>query len=482
MISKINILSIIILTIICSESYAIQDSIITNNLEKILNNNKSKVLINKINIKGNKKTNRNIITRELSFEEGQEFKKENILLIIKEDERKIVNTNLFNEVNINILPSSITSKNLEIADINIEVIESFYWIPSILFELSDRNFNDWWENFNHDLSRINYGLGLTQYNFTGNADQLELSFRLGFIKEFYGSYFLPYISQKQKGGVKFNVNYIDYDHLEYNTENYIPQFYKSKNSLKKHYVTSLEYSHRESFYNYHYFKLEYNNINMNDSIFKLNDNYFINNSDTKLDYLTLSYEFDRDFRDFKNYPLNGFRFNIKIEKNGLGISSNINKLKIRLYYSKYIKLKNKYFYSFNISSVISSNNQPYILYENTYNLRGYEKYLIHGKSNIIFKNTFKKNILSKNISRNNQDYFKRIKNIPFKIYAKIFFDSGSIWKYSNTNINLDLNNNYLYSVGFGIDIVTIKNISLSSEISRNNQKNYNVSFKVGADF
>lgn len=482
MISKINILSIIILTIICSESYAIQDSILSNNLENILNNNKSKVLINKINIKGNKKTNRNIITRELSFEEGQEFKKENILLIIKEDERKIVNTNLFNEVNINILPSSITSKSLEIVDINIEVIESFYWIPSILFELSDRNFNDWWENFNHDLSRINYGLGLTQYNFTGNADQLELSFRLGFIKEFFGSYFLPYISQKQKGGIKFKMNYIDYDHLEYNTENYIPQFYKSKNSLKKHYITSLEYSHRESFYNYHYFQLEYNNINMNDSIFKLNDNYFINNSDTKLDYLTLSYEFDRDFRDFKNYPLNGFRFNIKIEKNGLGISNNLNKLKIRLYYSKYIKLKNKYFYSLNISSVISSNNQPYILYENTYNLRGYEKYLIHGKSNIIFKNTFKKNILSKNISRNNQDYFKRIKNIPFKIYAKIFFDSGSIWKYSNTNINLDLNNNYLYSVGFGIDIVTIKNISLSSEISRNNQKNYNVSFKVGADF
>ena len=482
MISKINILSIIILTIICSESYAIQDSILSNNLENILNNNKSKVLINKINIKGNKKTNRNIITRELSFEEGQEFKKENILLIIKEDERKIVNTNLFNEVNINILPSSITSKSLEIVDINIEVIESFYWIPSILFELSDRNFNDWWENFNHDLSRINYGLGLTQYNFTGNADQLELSFRLGFIKEFFGSYFLPYISQKQKGGIKFKMNYIDYDHLEYNTENYIPQFYKSKNSLKKHYITSLEYSHRESFYNYHYFQLEYNNINMNDSIFKLNDNYFINNSDTKLDYLTLSYEFDRDFRDLKNYPLNGFRFNIKIEKNGLGISSNINKLKIRLYYSKYIKLKNKYFYSFNISSVISSNNQPYILYENTYNLRGYEKYLIHGKSNVIFKNTFKKNILSKNISRNNQDYFKRIKNIPFKIYAKIFFDSGSIWKYTNTNINLDLNNNYLYSVGFGIDIVTIKNISLSSEISRNNQKNYNVSFKVGADF
>ena len=482
MISKINILSIIILTIFYSKSFAIQDSIITNNLEKILNNNKSTVLINKISIEGNRKTKKNIITRELSFIEGQEIKKENILSIIKEDERKIVNTNLFNEVNINVLPSSISSKSLEMVDINIQVIESFYWIPSILFELSDRNFNDWWENFNHDLSRINYGLGLIQYNISGNADQLELSFRLGFIKEFYGSYFLPYLSSKQKGGIKFNLNYINYDHLEYNTENYIPKFYKSENSLKKHYVSSVEYSHRESFYNYHYFKLEHNDITMNDSIFKLNDNYFVNNVDIKLGYLSLSYEFDRDFRDFKNYPLDGFRFNIKVEKNGLGIINKLNKLKFRLYYSKYIKLKNNYFYSFNISSVVSSNNQPYILYEDTYNLRGYEKYLIHGHSNIIFKNTFKKNILSKNISRYNQDYFKRIKNIPLKIYAKIFFDSGSVWKYNDSNINMDLNNNYLYSIGFGLDIVTIKNISFSSEISRNNQKNYNVSFKVGADF
>ena len=75
MISKINILSIIILTIFYSKSFAIQDSIITNNLEKILNNNKSTVLINKISIEGNRKTKKNIITRELSFIEGQEIKK-----------------------------------------------------------------------------------------------------------------------------------------------------------------------------------------------------------------------------------------------------------------------------------------------------------------------------------------------------------------------------------------------------------------------
>ena len=474
MISKKYFLTLIlILTIFFSESSATQDS--------VLNNTISKVIINKININGNKKTKKNIITRELSFKEGQEFDKEKILSIINEDKRKIINTNLFNEVNINIrlLPNN---KESQKADIDIDLIESFYWIPSILFELSDRNFNDWWQNFDHDINRINYGLGLTQYNLTGKSDEFEMTFRLGFIKEFYVSYYIPYLSTKQKGGLKFNVNYINYDHLEFNTENYIPLFYKSENSLKKHLITSVEYSHRESFYNYHFFELKHNNINLNDSIFILNTNYFSEIINSDLGYLSLSYEFDRDFRDFKNYPLEGFRLNVNVEKDGLGILGRLNKLKFRIYYSNYIKLKNNNYYSFNLSSMISSKNQPYFIYEYTDNLRGYEKYLIHGHSNIIFKNTFKKQMFSTTISRNNDNYFRRIKNIPFKIYGKVFFDSGYVWKYDLSQNNLNLNNKYLYSYGIGFDFVTIKNLSFSSELSRNNKKTYNVSFKVGADF
>ena len=111
---------------------------------------------------------------------------------------------------------------------------------------------------------------------------------------------------------------------------------------------------------------------------------------------------------------------MNVEKDGLGILGRLNKLKFRIYYSNYIKLKNNNYYSFNLSSMISSKNQPYFIYEYTDNLRGYEKYLIHGHSNIIFKNTFKKQMFSTTISRNNDNYFRRIKNIPFKIYSKVF--------------------------------------------------------------
>ena len=45
-----------------------------------------------------------------------------------------------------------------------------------------------------------------------------------------------------------------------------------------------------------------------------------------------------------------------------------------------------------------------------------------------------------------------------------------------------LNNAYIYSFGIGLDIVTLKNLSFTTEVSRNSQKETNLSLKLGADF
>ena len=302
---------------------------------------------------------------------------------------------------------------------------------------------------------------------------------MGFIKQFQTSYYIPYITKKQKGGLYIGFDYIEYNHLEYNSINYIPIFYKSKNTLLKELSTSIEYSHRESFYNYHYFEIEYNNIILNDTLALLNDNYFY--GDRIKNSFNINYEFDRDFRDIKNYPLNGFRLNVQVEKTGIGIFNDINKWKSSIYYSKYFEFKKQFYYSFNLSSYFSSKNQPYYLYENTDQLRGYEKYLIHGHSNLIYKNTLKKRIASKNFNIE-KIKFRKFKNIPIDIYLKMFFDSGYVWKYSNKNPNINLNNKYLHSFGIGLDLVTIKNLSLTTELSRNSNKELNFSINLGADF
>ena len=466
-------LSLLLLTIFINfnKLLAKSDTTSINNLKL---NQSSNIIVDEIKILGNKKTKENIILRELTLKEGIIISKDKFISTIEEDKRKIINTDLFYEVEFKI---EIIKENHVIIIIN--VLESIYWVPIIIFELSDRNFNDWWENFNHDFNRINYGLGFAHYNISGRADEFEVLLRLGFIKQFQTSYYIPYITKKQKGGLYIGFDYIDYNHLEYNSINYIPVFYKSKNSLLKELSTSIEYSHRESFYNYHYFELEYNNIILNDTLSLINDNYFYGNRIKNS--FNINYEFDRDFRDIKNYPLNGFRLNIQIEKTGIGIFNDINKWKASIYYSKYFEFKKQFYYSFTLLSYFSSKNQPYYLYENTDQLRGYEKYLIHGHSNLIYKNTLKKRIVSKNFNIEKMK-FRKFKNIPINIYLKMFFDSGYVWKYSNKNQIINLNNKYLHSFGIGFDFVTIKNISITNELSRNSNKELNFSINLGADF
>ena len=470
---NIIILSLLLLTIFINfnKLLAKSDTTSINNLKL---NQSSNIIIDEIKILGNKKTKENIILRELTLKEGIIISKDKFISTIEEDKRKVINTDLFYEVEFKI---EIIKENHVIIIIN--VLESIYWVPIIIFELSDRNFNDWWENFNHDFNRINYGLGFAHYNISGRADEFEVLLRLGFIKQFQTSYYIPYITKKQKGGLYIGFDYIDYNHLEYNSINYIPIFYKSKNSLLKELSTSIEYSHRESFYNYHYFELEYNNIILNDTLSLINDNYFYGNRIKNS--FNINYEFDRDFRDIKNYPLNGFRLNVQIEKTGIGIFNDINKWKASIYYSKYFEFKKQFYYSFTLLSYFSSKNQPYYLYENTDQLRGYEKYLIHGHSNLIYKNTFKKRIVSKNFNIE-KIKFRKFKNIPINIYLKMFFDSGYVWKYSNKNQNINLNNKYLHSFGIGLDFVTIKNLYITTELSRNSNKELNFSINLGANF
>ena len=113
----------------------------------------------------------------MNFKKNDSISFSDFQSVIEEDKRKLINTDLFNEVQIKFL--LIEEKNV---DIIIEVIESIYWSPNLIFELSDRNFNDWWVNFNHDFKRINYGLGFEHSNISGRNDGVYAF--IYFIKEY----------------------------------------------------------------------------------------------------------------------------------------------------------------------------------------------------------------------------------------------------------------------------------------------------------
>ncbi|PZR24347.1 MAG: hypothetical protein DI538_28210, partial [Azospira oryzae] len=109
--------------------------------------------LNRVLIIGNKITRDQIILRELTMKPGDTITAKHLQATLQRDRNKIYNLRLFNTVSIRLLQLSNTT-----IDFLIEVDERWYTFPIPIFELSDRNFNEWWQNYHHDFSRVNYGL------------------------------------------------------------------------------------------------------------------------------------------------------------------------------------------------------------------------------------------------------------------------------------------------------------------------------------
>ena len=119
---------------------------------------KDSLLVNDIIIIGNKKTKPSIILRELTFSKNEYvYEIDSILLKCKEN---LSNTSLFNFVEINYIKQDSNS-----ILVYINVTERWYLWPMPVFELADRNFNEWAEK--KDFSRTNYGIYVRQDNFRG---------------------------------------------------------------------------------------------------------------------------------------------------------------------------------------------------------------------------------------------------------------------------------------------------------------------------
>ena len=118
-------------------------------------------------------------------------------------------------------------------------------------------------------------------------------------------------------------------------------------------------------------------------------------------------------------------------------------------------------------------NQKAIGYANA-NLRGLEYYVIDGVAFGIFKSTLKKKLFSFSIPMPFTSSL--IPSLPFSIFAKTYVDAG--YCYNKKKYDTNLNNRLLYTGGFGIDILTLYDISLKIEYSFNQLGQHGLFFET----
>lgn len=441
------------------------------------------VQINRIFIIGNRITRDQIVLRELSLKQGDLIWSADLPDVLDRDKKKLINTRLFNKVEL---------KALELEqgkiDLLIDVDERWYTFPVPLLELSDRNFNEWWHNYNHDFRRVNYGLRLYQYNMRGRNETLRFLAQFGFQRRFELQYRFPFIDKRQKHGLSVEFRFHEPKNLAFQTYDHKYEFLKSENILRRDRIAGLTYTYRKSFYNTHTFRVEYVNSFVKDTVRTLNPNYF-HGEGAQQEYGWIGYGFNADRRDIQAYPLKGFQFGAGMVKYGLTGKDDVDKFEINLFYTKYFDLGRNFYLSNNANAYWSTPDEvPYtnlgVLGLRRQFVRGYELYVIEGPYFAMNKTTFKKLIFSRDYHWSDMP-IPQFRHIPVAIYLKTYADFAYVENYDyyeQLGMNTRLSSKLLKGFGAGLDIVSSYDVVLRFEYSINGEGEKGFFFHVKREF
>ncbi|MCH8902515.1 MAG: BamA/TamA family outer membrane protein [Bacteroidetes bacterium] len=440
------------------------------------------IIVGKIILEGNEKTKDFIIYRELDFKPGDTLLLSEMMAVFEKNEKQILTTALFNEVEINL-----SAWDGNDADVTIKVKERWYTFPIPIFEIADRNFNVWWVEKNRDLERIDYGIRFYQLNVRGRNEQLKIVANGGFTEKLELFYSVPYLNSAMNKGAQIAVSYSRNREIAVNTGADTLQFYEDKNFIRERFFAGLGLSHREGIHNYHFLDIYFHSNKIGKVVTDFNSNYFLNGALTQ-EYFTINYFYIRDYRDVLAYPLEGSLFVIDIMKTGVGLFNDLNIYTFESQYSKYLNFNDRFFLASRLKGKVSfPKEQPYFNQRGFGYLqdlvRGYEYYVIDGQKYILIKSSGRMRLLSYKIKSNKFEKLKKFKEIPIDIYFKLFFDAGYVedkFLYLYNDVGNTLPNTFLYGYGAGVDLVTYYDLVFRLEYSLNglNERGFFIHFKA----
>ena len=375
--------------------------------------------IDSILFKGNEKTKNQILTRELDFKPGDSIAINTLDSRLEYNRRKLMNTNLFIWVkaDLNQLPNG----HLKIS---FEFLEQWYILGYPIFQLADRNLNDWWSR-GRDLNRSIYGIHFIHNNFQGRNEKLMIKAETGFTQRLDFTYSNPYLDKKKTLGLAINASYSTSKTIPYKTRNDTLQYLTAEKILRERWAGGITLRKRFKFYDLQSLELKYTHTIVSDTIIKLNPTYFALNTKEQ-NFTQLLYSYSYDFRDLIAYPLRGRKFDITFNKVGILPADQVDFWEITGAIAYFFDLGSHFFLTTQVKGKISKNTS--IPYANIRGLgygneivRGYELNVLDGTSYFLNRNTLKFQLLNK-VFKLPFLPIKQFNQIPIAIYPTAFYD------------------------------------------------------------
>ena len=425
--------------------------------------------INSIALAGNKITKDQILLREMILKPGDFINPARLDTLLSRSRENLMNTLLFNYVEISV---NVDEKDSNLLNISVEVVERWYIWPIPILKISDRNFNVWWQT--KDLSRLSYGFYIDWRNFRGRKENLITRFQWGYGRNLSIQYLVPYLNRKKTMGLGFGAGYSRQKETAYRTMYNKQEFFKEPDDFAREDVFAFgQFLLRKNIYTSHQFELRYDQHHFSDSLVQKYPD-FTSDSSSQVRYLTFNYMMKFDHRDFKSYPLKGSYADLSVIKYGLWTfnENTLNTFSILATYRKYFELSPRVFFATGLNGQISAGLQPYFILKGIgYDrdiVRSYEYYLVDAQHFAILKNNIKFSLLQNRDKKIDFIRTEKFSRIYYAMYLNVFFDAG--YGYYDQDFGTetnDLQNALLMGYGTGLDFVTYYDVVIRLEFSMN---------------
>jgi outer membrane protein assembly factor BamA len=444
------------------------------------------VIVRSVTLEGNVKTKDRIILREMTLHVGDSVRLADLPGRVQWDQRNINNTTLFITVDIaaQITPAA-DSTQLAQLDLTVVMKERWYIIAYPVFDLADRNFNEWWYDRGRDFRRVIYGGRLSYRNVTGTNDRLQVVIERGFLQRTILSYSKPYIDKAQKIGLRVDVSYATNKEIPYRTQFDKWVYTKSEDVLRERAYASLTLTNRRGLYHYHTVDTRYTRNTIADTIARLNPDYFLDGR-TRQQFLAMSYNYRYDRRDNVVFPLVGKLFTAFVGVSGILPSDNFHFLDLSASMTRYWSMGGRFYGAGSLRARATwPTRQPYFnlrgLGSSIDMVRGYELYVIDGQRTAIWRNSVRYQLL--NVRKQlNWLHVRQFNTVPIAVYLTAFGDVGYVSSTVAEQYQSRLANQLLAGTGLSVDVVSFYNLVMRFSGTVNAQGNTGFFFNLAQEF
>jgi hypothetical protein len=420
----------------------------------------AQIKISAIEITGNKKTRDYIVKRELPYRVGDLLSKDSLTTLNTIAQQQLFNTALFLEANVSSELLDSTS-----VKIKIQLKERWYFFPLPYFRWVDRNFNQWWNENNRSLDRVNYGINLRQANATGNNDKLTVGYITGYTHQAVVKYQIPFIDKQLKYGMGLGWAQFNQKEINYSTLGDKQVFLRTEDVIREGYRGNVNLTYRPNLFERHALQVGFGNESISDTAFAIAPN-FLPNHKKAFSYIDLNWSYSKVRFDYNAYPTKGASTEFALFQR-FSKESNLSAIQFRqvvahpITPARFILAE-----SFTIGRIMQQSNYTdrKLMGYGLMQMNGLDYYVVDGNAGTLFKLALHQKIGSYTVV--NPLTKKFLPSVKYTFWVKAFTNLGYVYSQEKNKAN-PLANSLLRTAGIGLDLISIYDFVLNMEYSIN---------------